>query len=159
MTKKKMTTSTLLTFLALTQISNLAFAQTLSSSRIVQPNCQGTTTTTCMTPTRAPQYSDFCSDVRLNSYLSFVSGLRDYVSPDQYGDLLVPIRTAANHTKNVLQVFGPYHTQTKTSFIELMTKLNEAEVLWGNLEQIDIFAPIINDIRFVTMSLERDLYL
>lgn len=153
-----MKTLTIITLFATLTAFQTANAQRLGS-RANNSDCRGANCgQTQRTINSSAQVADFCSEQRLKDYMIFVGDLRDFVTPFDYGNKLLPIKTMAKRTMNVLSIYGPYHQETSKAFLNLIDALDKAKPLFDNLITIDAFFQVITDIEYVTMSLERSLY-
>ena len=83
--------------------------------------------------------------------------MRDYVSPENYSRLYIPLKVKASKAQVTLKNYGPLSSTTHTAVLELVKYVNDNQREFDALWEIEAFFEIARDLMDMTMALSREL--
>lgn len=132
----------------------LAFAL-LSASVVPEAFAQSYSTTATR---QAPRPSAaYCTSDRFQNYVLMASAMRDFVTPEVYSRLYIPLKVKAAKAQITLRNYGPLSATTHNAVMEIVRFVdrnqNEFDALW----EVEAFFDIARDLMDMTQALARDL--
>lgn len=101
--------------------------------------------------------ADYCTESRFQSYIDLAKSMRDYVTPEEYGSLYVPLKIKAAKALITLKNYGPLSTRSHNSLLEIVRFVNRNEAKFNALWEVEAFFDVAQDLMDMTQSLTRDL--
>lgn len=101
--------------------------------------------------------SDYCTTERFQNYILVAKAMRDYVSPENYSRLYIPLKVKASKAQVTLKNYGPLSSTTHTAVLELVKYVNDNQREFDALWEIEAFFEIARDLMDMTMALSREL--
>jgi hypothetical protein len=107
-------------------------------------------------PGKAPIYS-YCEESRFDNYVALASAMRDYVTPDVYANLYIPLKKKASKAKITLKNYGALSGKTHAAVLDIVQFVDAHDGEFNALWEVEAFFKIAQDLMDMTQALSRDL--
>lgn len=122
------------------------------SSQVQAHNVGPTYTRTYYSPA-----ASYCTEARFQSYIALASSMRNYVTPEEYAGLYIPLKVKASKAMVTLRNYGALSSTTHNALYEIVRFVANNQARFDNLWEIEVFFPVAQDLMDMTQSLSRDL--
>jgi hypothetical protein len=107
-------------------------------------------------PGRAPIYS-YCEESRFENYITLATAMRDFVTPEVYSDLYIPLKKKASKAKITLKNYGALSGKTHAAVLDIVKFVEAHDGEFNALWEVEAFFKIAQDLMDMTQALARDL--
>lgn len=101
--------------------------------------------------------SSYCTEARFQSYIELAASMRDYVTPEEYARLYIPLKVKASKAKITLNNYGALSNKTHKAVMDIVNFVDTNEGSFGSLWEVEAFFNVAQDLMDMTQSLSRDL--
>lgn len=102
-------------------------------------------------------WSNYCTDERFTAYASIASAMRDYVTPEEYSRIYLPLKVLSSKASITLKHFGPLSETTHRSLRDIVAFISRNQNSFDALWEIEAFTAVAMDMMDITVALSRDL--
>lgn len=99
----------------------------------------------------------YCEEARFRNYMDLALGMRDFVTPNTYARVYLPLKILASKALLTLRNYGPLSATTHQALYEIVSFVSNNEREFDELWEVEAFFPVAQDLMEMTQSLERDL--
>lgn len=101
--------------------------------------------------------SAYCNEARFLSYINLALSMRDYVTPDTYAEVYLPLKIKASKALVTLKNYGPLSATTHSALSEIVMFVSNNQNGFDGLWEVEAFFSVAQDLMEMTQKLERDL--
>jgi hypothetical protein len=134
----------------------LPMAITLLSATVVPEVFAQTYSTAATRPAPRPSAA-YCTSDRFQNYVLMASAMRDFVTPELYARLYIPLKVKAAKAQITLKNYGPLSATTHETVMEIVRFVDQNQNEFDALWEVEAFFYIARDLMDMTQALARDL--
>lgn len=105
---------------------------------------------------KKPVYA-YCEESRFENYILLSNAMRDFVTPDEFEKLYLPLRKKAAIAKITLKNYGALSSTTHKAVLDIVNFVGTNQDSFSSLWEVEAFFVIAQDLMDMTQALSRDL--
>jgi hypothetical protein len=99
----------------------------------------------------------YCTHDRFQNYILMASAMRDFVTPEVYARLYIPLKIKASKAQITLKNYGALSATTHEAVMEIVRFVDQNQREFDGLWEVEAFFTIARDLMEMTQALARDL--
>lgn len=100
---------------------------------------------------------EYCEESRFENYILLSNAMRDFVTPEEFEKLYLPLRKKAAIAKITLKNYGALSSTTHARVLDIVNFVNANQGSFSSLWEVEVFFDIAQDLMDMTQALSRDL--